>query len=109
MSCDPTVTQETSAHPDDVPTLLKELINRMERIEARLALSVEKESYTVEEAAERLDRKPWTVRQWCNKGQVKGAYKVHGKGRTGEWRIPHEELVRLQNRGPLPERACQSA
>jgi hypothetical protein len=109
MPCDPTPTQATNAHAADVPTLLKEILNRMERIEARLKLSVEKESYTVDEAAERLSRKPWTVRQWCNKGQVQGAHKVHGKGRTGEWRIPHEELVRLQNRGPLPEAACQNA
>jgi hypothetical protein len=109
MSCDQTVTQEANAHAADVSTLLMVILNRIERIETRLALSVEKESYTVEEAAERLDRKPWTVRQWCNKLQVNGAYKVHGKGRTGEWRIPHEELVRLQNRGPLPEGACQGA
>lgn len=79
-----------------------EILLRMDRIEHRLNLNVEKEAYTVEEAAERLNRSPWTVRQWCNKCQVKDAYKVHGKGRTGEWRIPHEELIRLQNEGPLP-------
>lgn len=83
--------------------LLRELVERLDRIERRLELNVEKEAYTVEEAAERLNRSPWTVRQWCNKGQVEDAYKVHGKGRTGEWRIPHAELVRLQNEGPLPE------
>ena len=92
-----------------MPTLLKEILNRIEQIETRLALSVEKESYTVEQAGERLNRKPWTVRQWCNKGQVKDAYKVHGKGRTGEWRIPHEEIIRLQNNGPLPKGAYQAA
>jgi hypothetical protein len=40
---------------------------------------------------------------------VQGAYKVHGKGRTGEWRIPHQELVRLQNEGPLSEGSYQAA
>jgi ribosomal protein L16 Arg81 hydroxylase len=94
---------------EDMRTMMKELINRYAQLEKRFNLSVEKESYTVEQAGERLNRKPWTVRQWCNKGQVKGAYKVHGKGRTGEWRIPHEELVRLQNEGPLPEGKHQAA
>lgn len=88
---------------------LDHLDERLDRIEQRLALSIAKESYLVEEAAERLNRKPWTVRQWCNKGQVKGAKKVRGKGRTGEWRIPHEELLRLQNDGPLPVGTCQAA
>ncbi len=88
---------------------MKEILNRIERMETRLSLSVEKESYTVEDAAERLGRRPWTVRQWCNKGQVQGAYKVRGKGRTGEWRIPHEGLVGLQSQGPSPEGAHQAA
>jgi transposase len=75
---------------------------QLDRIEQSLALSVVKETYTTDEVAERLGRSAWTVRDWCNKGQVRGASKVHGRGRQGEWRIPHEELVRLQNEGPLP-------
>jgi Helix-turn-helix domain len=93
---------------EDMRTMMKELFIRYDQLEKRLNLSVEKESYTVEQAGELLNRKPWTVRQWCNKGQVKGAYKVHGKGRTGEWRILHEEIIRLQNNGPLPEGAYQA-
>jgi hypothetical protein len=91
--------KESKTPKDDVLTLVKELILRFDQLEKRLALSVEKESYTVAEAAVRLDRSRWTVREWCNQGQAK-AKKVRGKGRTGEWRIPHEELVRLQNEGP---------
>jgi transposase len=82
--------------------LLEQLPERLDRIEKSLALSVEKETYNTEEVAQRVGRAEWTVRQWCNKGQVPGAKKVHGRGRQGEWRIPHEELVRLQNDGPLP-------
>jgi hypothetical protein len=93
----------------DVVSLLLAMGQRLERIEHKLEMNVEKETYTVEEAAERLGRRPWTVRQWCNLGQVRGAYKVRGQGRRGEWRIPHEELVRLQNEGPLPERTCRAA
>ena len=82
--------------------VLAAILERLERLEGRLALNVVKETYTVEEAAKRVSKTEWTVRQWCNKGQVEGARKVHGRGRKGEWRITHEGLVRLQNEGPLP-------
>jgi DNA-directed RNA polymerase specialized sigma24 family protein len=75
---------------------------RLERLERQLQLSAEKESYTTEEAAERLDKSEWTVRQWCNRGQAQGR-KVPGGGRQGEWRIGHAEVVRLQGEGPSPK------
>jgi hypothetical protein len=95
-------------------TSLQAILERLDRIEQRLAIAVEKEVYTTEEVAERLTalkRKvtPWTVRQWCNLGQVPGAKKVRGQGRNGEWRIPHEALLRLQNEGPLPAPTRQAA
>ena len=81
----------------------EQLLQRMDRLEKALALSVIKEGYTTEEVAERVgNRTEWTVRQWCNKGRVR-AHKVHGKGRSGEWRIPHDELTRIQAEGPLKE------
>ena len=80
----------------------QEILDRLERMERFQSLSLVKESYTTGEAAERLGRSEWTVRQWCNKGQVKGATKVRGKGRTGEWRLSHEAIVALQSEGPLP-------
>lgn len=85
------------------------LLEKLDRIDQQLALSVEKEAYTTEEVAERVGRTEWTVRQWCNKGQVRGAYKVRGRGRTGEWRIPHEAVVRLQSEGPLPPENSRAA
>lgn len=99
---------ETPAKPSASPfeqavmAALEDIVQRLHRMEERQALSVVKESYTVEEAAERLERAEWTVRQWCNKGQAK-ATKIRGRGRKGEWRISHDELVPLQNEGPLPE------
>jgi excisionase family DNA binding protein len=77
------------------------LHERLDRIERAQSRSVVKEAYTTEEASEHLGRTSWTVRQWCNKGQVR-AVKVHGKGRQGEWRIPHDELARIQAEGPSP-------
>jgi hypothetical protein len=82
---------------------LGEVIQRLVRIESRLEAPPEKETYSVAETAARLpsQRSPWTVRQWCNRGQVDGAYKIGGRGH-GEWRIPHAALVRLRNEGPAP-------
>ena len=99
---DPANGDTASAVLNRMMLFLEQLPERIDRIEKSLALSVVKETYTTEEVAERLSRSEWTVRQWCNKGQVHGARKVHGRGRQGEWRIPHEELVRLQNEGLLP-------
>jgi hypothetical protein len=81
---------------------LEQMQQQLHRIEKRLSLSADKETYTTAEAAELLTRSEWTVRQWCNLGQVHGARKVRGRGRRGEWRIPHDAIVRLQNEGPLP-------
>lgn len=76
------------------------IIERLERLEKAHELTIQKEAYTTSEAAERLGRSEWTVRQWCNKNQIDGAHKIRGKGRTGEWRIPHAALVRLHTEGP---------
>ncbi|MGA2620757.1 MAG: helix-turn-helix domain-containing protein [Thermoguttaceae bacterium] len=54
-----------------------------------------------DEVAERLDRSPWTIRQLCNRGQIRAV-----KGEDGCWRIPAEEVARLEENGvpKLPQR-----
>lgn len=71
-----------------------------------LSMPHARETYTVEQAAERIGRRPWTVRQWCNLGQVPGAMKKRGRGKTGEWVLPHEVVLWLEREGPLPLREC---
>jgi predicted transcriptional regulator len=97
---------ETAPDSNELMLLLlnqqREILDRLDLMAVAQSLSLVKEAYTTEEAAERLGRSEWTVRQWCNKKQVNGAYKVRGKGRTGEWRLPHEAIVALQNKGPIP-------
>jgi hypothetical protein len=56
---------------------------------------VVKEAYSVEEVAEKTKYKPFTIRQACNKGRIKGAY----KGRDGAWRVPHGSLLDIINNG----------
>lgn len=82
----------------------KEIIDRIFNIENAISLSREKEAYTVEEVAERTNRSVFTVRQWCNKGNIH-ATKVHGRGRQGEWRVSREELSRVEAEGPSKDRS----
>src|SRR5262245_51776350 len=47
---------------------------RLDRIEKQMSLNVTKEAYTVEDIAEKCGKRPWTVRNWCNKDCIQ-AYK----------------------------------
>jgi hypothetical protein len=50
--------------------------------------------YPAEDVARRTDRQPWTIRQLCNKGLIRGI-----KGEDGKWKISAEELSRLETEG----------
>jgi hypothetical protein len=85
---------------------LEERFGNMERAIADLRMAVTKhpakEFYLVEEFAEMVKRAPYTVREWCRLGRLR-AKKGRYSGSHEPWRIPHDELVRYQNEGLLPE------
>ena len=101
-------------------TALKDLKGDLSQVKADLAQikellsadrgEVVKEAYTVEEAATRTKYKPFTLRQACNKGRIKGAY----KGRDHAWRIPHASfstsspMASRPNRVPMSEASTRS-
>lgn len=68
---------------------------------AQLATVPAKEYYTTVEAAKLLGKRPYTVREWCRLGRVRGEKAAFGRGLDEEWRISHDELVRVQNEGLL--------
>ena len=76
------------AQLDEIRSLLKQ---------ERAAHAADKAFCTVQEVAELTKYKPWTIRQACNQGRIKGK-----KGDDGRWRIPREEVHRLQQAG-LPK------
>ncbi|MCA9078224.1 MAG: helix-turn-helix domain-containing protein [Planctomycetaceae bacterium] len=84
---------------------------RMERMESLVielsdlvkARKTIKESYTTKEVADILGKKPYTVREWCRLQRVEAFKPMCGRGCEEEWRITHEELLRIQNEGLLPE------
>ena len=65
-----------------------------QRLEAVQGSSAPKEWYSVKEVAAQTQYKEWTIRQACNENRISGK-----KGDDGKWRIPHAELVRLQEEG----------
>lgn len=81
---------------------------RLERIEAMLFVLVERQTvkdfYTVEEFAKIVSRAEYTCREWCRQGRISAKKLPHGRGNEGEWRVPHEELLRYQKEGLLPLR-----
>jgi hypothetical protein len=87
-------------------THIGELIRRLDRIESALAellrQRTNKEWYSTAEVAETLGRAEYTVREWCRQGRIRARKKPCGRGKGGEWLVPHDELTRLKNEGLLP-------
>jgi hypothetical protein len=79
-----------------VEGLLYELLTRLD------ARNIEKEFYTTVEVAKILGKRPYTVREWCRLGRVNAEKSLSGRGIDDEWRISHQELLRIQNEGLLP-------
>jgi len=99
-----------SARIESLEASVKELASRLARIEAVLCdlhelvtnRQTTKDSYTTQEVAKILDKKPYTVREWCRLKRVNAFKAMCGRGCEEEWRITHEELLRIQNEGLLP-------
>lgn len=88
---------------------LRDILMRIEKqnleILAALAPKASRKYLSVEEAAERLDRSAWTIRQLCNSGQIKAI-----KGNDGCWKIPADEVTQLEEEGvpTLPKRGSRT-
>ena len=83
-----------------------ELNERLERIEAMLALLVERhqarEWYSVEQFARLVGRSEFTVREWARNGRILAAKKGSGRGAHASWAISNDELLRFQREGLRP-------
>ena len=82
----------------DIAEMKAELVQIKELLSADRG-EVVKEVYTVDEAAEKTKYQPFTIRQACNKGRIKEAY----KGRDHAWRIPRASLLDIVSNGLPPE------
>jgi hypothetical protein len=61
-----------------------------------------RQSYTVEEAAALMGRKPYTVREWCREGRVNATKRPEKRGGAELWNISSEEIARYKDEGLLP-------
>ncbi len=61
-----------------------------------------KEAYSTAEVAKLLSKSEFTVREWCRHKRIKATKRTCGRGRSQEWTILHEELIRIRNEGLLP-------
>jgi transposase len=82
------------------------IADRLDRIENSLQrLATErliKEYYSTSEIARLVKRSEFTVREWCRLGRIAAEKRACGRGRSQEWMIPHDELLRFQCEGLLP-------
>jgi hypothetical protein len=86
----------------------EELTTRLDRIEGLLVALVQRQAvrdwYSTHEFARIVDKAEFTVREWCRLGRVYAEKKTGGRGKHASWVIPHQELLRFQREGLLPDR-----
>jgi hypothetical protein len=62
-----------------------------------------KDWYTTEEFAQIVGKAEFTCREWCRHGRIHAAKRKSGRGKSCSWATSHEELLRYQREGLLPE------
>src|SRR4051812_11082823 len=91
--------------------MMEPLEDRLRRIEELLIMLLErqpaKSHYSVEEFARLVGRETFTCREYCRFGRVQAEKKASGRGKHASWVISHEELLRFQREGLLPDRRRQ--
>jgi Helix-turn-helix domain len=80
---------------------------RLDRIEALLKSLAERERvkdfYTTDEIARLVGKREFTVREWARLGRIHAQKRRSGRGAFASWAISHQELLRYQREGLLPE------
>jgi hypothetical protein len=72
-----------------IENLLRELVSQR----------VIKEFYSTSEVAERVRKSEYQVREWCRNRRIQAVKRNTGRGRSKEWMVSHDELVRYENHG----------
>ena len=84
---------------------------RLDRIEELLLTLVKqktvKDFYSTAEFADIAGKAEWSIREYCRTGRLHALKRQTGRGRSLEWMLSHEELIRYQNHGLLPDPRLQ--
>lgn len=78
--------------------MIQSLASEVRQLKEQKSAEVPKELYTTKEIAERTGFKESTIRKACRQERI-----LASKGPNKEWRINHEELLKIQNEGLPPE------
>jgi len=82
------------------------LKERLERIEAMLALLVEgqqgREWYTTRQFGQAVGKSEFTIREYCRLGRLNADKRRSGRGAYPQWVLSHAEMERYQREGLLP-------
>jgi hypothetical protein len=77
-------------------------------MEQLLAVLVERQTikdwYDVAEFARQVRKAEFTCREWARLGRINAEKRKSGRGAFASWVISHEELLRYQREGLLPEK-----
>jgi excisionase family DNA binding protein len=63
---------------------------------------MQREWYTVDEVAELLGKRPYTVREWCREGRINARKRPERRGGAELWNISAAEVARYRDEGILP-------
>jgi hypothetical protein len=76
-----------------------------------LAVLVERQAvreyYTPEEFARIVGREPFTCGESRRLGRIRAQKQASGRGKHTSWVIPHDEFLRFQRKGLLPDHRSQ--
>jgi hypothetical protein len=61
-----------------------------------------KNHYSVDEFAQQVNRRPFTVREWCRLGRINAGKSMTHSGAATLWVISRAELERFRREGLLP-------
>ncbi len=67
-----------------------------------LPLTYAKEWYSPNEVAVLLGRAAYTIREYCRLQRIHSRKRPCGRGKSQEWEIHKDEILRFQNHGLLP-------
>jgi hypothetical protein len=81
----------------------------LERVSRPQAIDTGKKYFEVKEAALRVKKKPFTVREWARLGRIHAEKRQSGRGKHPTWVISLEELLRYEREGLLPLRPRSKA
>ena len=80
-----------------------EVLERLQRIESLLRERVAKDWYSTAEFAGLVSLAEFTVREHCRLGRLNAQKRKSGRGRHTAWVLSHQELLRFQREGLLPD------